>query len=70
MPITKYPLDTADAAASDCASFATSAPRLELAVKAACSAAADFDFKSKAAKNAPTLPPAPTIPEIEPIAFY
>ena len=29
----------------------------------------NFDFNNIAAKKAPTLPPAPTIPETEPIAF-
>ena len=34
------------------------------------SAVADFDFNRIAARNAPTFPPAPTIPEIKTDRFF
>ncbi|WNH10816.1 hypothetical protein [Thalassobellus suaedae] len=37
---------------------------------AAFSAKADLDFNKKAAKKAPTLPPAPTIPETDPMVLF
>ena len=68
-PIIKYPLETAVAEAVVCAALMACWPNSLLAAIAALSATADLDLRSMAAKNAPTIPPAPTIPEMQPMAF-